>query len=63
MYTYKSLQVCHLRQEHLSFLQNFLNFVITKYLEQEVDNDLSLRKLMEIVYTEAQCILNFCDQE
>ena len=42
MYTYKSLQVCHLRQEHLSFLQNLLNFVITKYLKQEVDNDLSL---------------------
>ena len=37
MYTYKSLQVCQLPQKHLSFLQNFLNFVITKYLKQEVD--------------------------
>ena len=42
MYTYKSLQVCQLPQEHLSFLQNFLNFAITKYLKQEVDDDLSL---------------------
>ena len=42
MYTYKSLQVCQLPQEHLSFLQNFLNFVITKYLKQEVNDDLSL---------------------
>ena len=42
MYTYKSLQVCQLPQEHLSFLQNFLNFVFTKYLKQEVNDDLSL---------------------
>ena len=42
MYKYKSLQVCQLPQEHLSFLQNFLNFIITKYLKQEVDDNLSL---------------------
>ena len=42
MYTYKSLQVCQLPQEHLSSLQNFLNFVMTKYFKQEVDDDLSL---------------------
>ena len=29
-------------QEHLSFLQNLLNFFITKYLRQEVNNDLSV---------------------
>ena len=42
MYKYKSLQVGQLPQEHLSFLQNLLNFIITKYLKQEVDDDLSL---------------------
>ena len=42
MYKYKSLQVGQLPQEHLSFLQNLLNFIITKYLKQEVDNDLSV---------------------
>ena len=42
MYKYKSLQVCQLPQEHLSFLQKFLNFIITKYLKQEVDDNLSL---------------------
>ena len=42
MYKYKSLQVFQLPREHLSFLQNFLNFIITKYLKQEVDDDLSL---------------------
>ena len=29
-------------QENLSFLQNLLNFIITKYLEQKVDDDLSV---------------------
>ena len=29
-------------QEHLSFLQNLLNFIIRKYLKQEVDDDLSV---------------------
>ena len=42
MYKYKSLQTGQLPQEHLSFLQNLLNFIITKYLKQEVDDDLSV---------------------
>ena len=39
MYKYKSLQDVQLLQEHLPFLQNF---IITKYLKQEVDDDLSV---------------------
>ena len=39
MYKYKSLKACQLPREHLSFLQNFLNFIIAKYLKQEVDDD------------------------
>ena len=39
MYKYKSLQEVQLPQEHLSSLQNF---IITKYLKQEVDDDLSV---------------------
>ena len=39
MYKYKSLQAGQLPQEHLSFLQNLL--IITKYLKQEVDDNLS----------------------
>ena len=39
MYKCKSLQELQLAREHLSFLQNF---IITKYLEQEVDDDLSV---------------------
>ena len=31
-----------LPQDDLSFLQNLLNFFITKYLQQEVNNDLSI---------------------
>ena len=42
MYKYKSLQVCQLPREYLSFLQSFLNFIITKYSKQEVDANLSL---------------------
>ena len=42
MCKYKSLQAGQLSQEHLSFLQNLLNFIITKYLKQEVDDDLSV---------------------
>ena len=42
MYKYKSLQAGQLPQEHLSFQQNLLNFIITKYLKQEVDDDLSI---------------------
>ena len=40
MYKYKSLQAGQLPQEHLPFLQNLLDFIITKYLKQEVDDDL-----------------------
>ena len=39
MYKYKSLQEVQLPREHLSFLQSF---IITKYLKQEVDDDLSI---------------------
>ena len=42
MYKYKGLQVCQLPREYLSFLQSFLNFIITKYSKQEVDANLSL---------------------
>ena len=42
MYKYKSLQAGELLQKHLSFLQILLNFIITKYLKQEVDDDLSI---------------------
>ena len=41
MYKYKFLQAGQLPWEHLSFLQNLLNFFITKYLKQ-VDDDLSI---------------------
>ena len=39
MYKYKSLQELQLPQEHLPFLQNF---IFTKHLKQEVDDDLSI---------------------
>ena len=42
MYKYKSLNAGQLPREHLSFLQNLLNFIITKYLKQEVDDHLSV---------------------
>ena len=42
MYKYKSLQRGQLQREHLSFLQNLLNFIIAKYLKQEVDDDISI---------------------
>ena len=41
MYKYKSLQAGQLPQEHLSFVQNLLNF-IAKYLKKEVDDDLNV---------------------
>ena len=41
MHKYKFLQAGQLSREHLSFLQNLLNFFITKYLKQ-VDDDLSI---------------------
>ena len=42
MYKYKSLQAGQLPREYLSFLQNLLNFIITKYLKQEVDVGISV---------------------
>ena len=41
MFKYKSLQEVEVQlpQEHLFFLQNF---IVTKYLKQEVDDDLSV---------------------
>ena len=42
MFKYESLQAGQLQREHFSFLQNLLNFIITKYLKQEVDDDLSV---------------------
>ena len=39
MYKYKKLQDAHLPRQHLSFMENF---IITKYLKQEVDDDLSI---------------------
>ena len=42
MYKYKSLEAGQLPQEHLSFLHNLLNFIITKYFKQELDNGLSI---------------------
>ena len=39
MYKYKCLQEVQLKQEHLSFLQNF---IITKYLKQKANEDLSV---------------------
>ena len=39
MCKYNSLQEVQLPQQHLSLLQNF---IITKYLRQEVDDDLSV---------------------
>ena len=41
MYKYKSLQADQLLQEYLPFLQNLLDFIITKYLKQDID-DLSV---------------------
>ena len=38
MYKYKFLQAGQLPREHLSFLQNLLNFFIIKYLKQLEDN-------------------------
>ena len=53
MYKYKSPQAGQLPQEHLSYLQNLLNFIITKYLKQEVDEDLSV-----LVDKHSPCVLS-----
>ena len=42
MCKYKTLQADQLRREHLPFLQNLQNFIITKYLKQDIDGDLSI---------------------
>ena len=42
MYKYKRLQAGQLPWVHLSFSQSLLNFIITKYLKQEVDVSLSI---------------------
>ena len=42
MYKYKSLQAGQLTRENLSFLQNLLNFIVPKYLKQDIDDDLSV---------------------
>ena len=42
MYKYKSLQAGHLPPENLSFLQNLLNFIITKYIKQEVHDNINV---------------------
>ena len=42
MYKRKSLKAGQLPQQHLSFLQNLLNFIITKYLKKEFDDNLSV---------------------
>ena len=42
MYKYKILQAGQLLHEHLSFLQNLLKFFMTKYLKQEVGDNLSV---------------------
>ena len=41
MYKHKFLLAGQLPREHLSYLQNLMNFFITKYLKQ-VDDDLSI---------------------
>ena len=42
MYKYKSLQAGQLPWEHLSFLKNLLNFIITKNLKQDVHDYVSV---------------------
>ena len=41
MCKYKSLQAGQLPQGHLFFLHNLLNFIITNYLKQEFDDNLT----------------------
>ena len=42
MYKYKSLKAGQLPQEHLSFLQNLLNFIITEHLKKEFNDNLTV---------------------
>ena len=41
MYKYKSIQIGQLSRKHLSFFENLLNFIITKFLKEDVDDDIS----------------------
>ena len=43
-YKYKKMQAGQLPQEHLYFMQGLLNFIITKYIKQEVDDNLTVCK-------------------
>ena len=40
MYKYHCLQAGQLPREHLPFLRNLPNYLITEYLKQEVNDDL-----------------------
>ena len=40
--SYKKSKNIELPQGHLTFLQNLLNVIITKYLKQEIDDNLSV---------------------
>ena len=42
MHNDKSLKAGQLPREHSSFLQNLLNFIVTKYLKKEFDDDLTV---------------------
>ena len=42
MYKYKRLRAGQLPQEHLFFLENLLNFIITKCFKQEVDGGIGV---------------------
>ena len=53
-YRYKSLQ---LLQKQLSLLKNLLDFIITKYLKQEFDENL----LSICVDEDSPCDLPFCN--
>ena len=59
MCKWESLQEVQLPQEHLSFLQKFF---ITKYLKQEVDDDLSVyldEKVMNLLPPMEKSPINF----
>ena len=41
-YKYKKMRAGQLPQEHLYFLQSLLDFIITKYVKEEVDDNLTI---------------------
>ena len=41
-YKYKKMRAGQLPQEHLYFLQSLLHFIITKYIKEEVDDNLTI---------------------